>query len=466
MSFCPNELVKDYKSIGFFGLGRSNKALLDLVPEGVRLTLRSDKPMNACGGRSVIESGVPRVTTQTYARFSRCYTGEAALSDIDEEFLILSPSVRRERREIEDARRRSVRVTSDCELFFENVETPVVAVSGSDGKSTTATLTDLLLRKSGIRSTLVGNCGVPMLPSLCEERDVFVAELSSFMLRYTRPRLLRGVLTNITPNHLDWHADYAEYVSAKLGIYENCEGRVAFIGSREIDGYIRERGAFAIACDGLSYGSARLLYKSRHYVTVEGGYILLDGERLLHREDMRSRDGNLLKNAACAIAATAELVPTGAVREVLSEFSGLAHRCELFFNRDGIDFIDSSIDTTPARCAATLEALGRRVVLILGGPTKGLSYEPLTEAVKKYARCIVLTGESIEEMRRAIPKELVYAEEADFTRAVRCAIELAERGDAVLLSPAATSYDAFASFEERGELFKKIIKDYYKTDKK
>ncbi len=439
-------VLEGYKKIGIVGLGRSNRALLTLLPRDARLTLYSDAEIG----------DVPD-------NFTRVRCGGGALSDIDEEVLILSPSVRRERRELAEAIERGVRVTSDCELFFEGVKAPVIAVSGSDGKSTTATLTHMLLTESGVLSRLIGNIGVPMTPSLDGECDVYVAELSSFMLRYISPRLHRAALTNLTPNHLDWHSSYEEYVAAKLGIYGNAMGRVAFIGSREIDRYLREGGAFAIACHELSYGAARLLYHAEHYVTLEGGYILLDGARLLHREQIRARGEHVVKNFMCAVALTAEYADREAIRRVAESFTGLAHRCETVAVRDGVEFIDSSIDTTPARCAATLYSLDKRVVLILGGRSKGLSYEPLVEAAKKYVRRAVIYGEARDEIYAALSGVTRCDAATDFGRAVLSAAECAEGGGAVLLSPAATSYDAFKSYEERGEKFKEIIAEYCKN---
>ena len=442
-------VLEGYKKIGIVGLGRSNRALLPLLPKDARLTLYSDAEIG----------DVPD-------NFTRVRCGVGALSDIDEEVLILSPSVRRERREIARAIARGVGVTSDCELFFENVKAPVIAVSGSDGKSTTATLTHMMLEASGVRSRLIGNIGVPMTPSPGGECDVYVAELSSFMLHYLHPVLYRAGLTNLTPNHLDWHSSYDEYVAAKLGIYENAGGRVAFIGSREINRYIRERGAFGIACCGLSYEAARLLYSAEHYVTLEGGYILLDGARLVHREEIRARGEHAVKNFMCAVALTAEHTDRDAMRRVAGSFTGLAHRCETVAVQDGIEYVDSSIDTTPARCAETLRSLDRRVVLILGGRSKGLPYEPLVKAAEKYVRRAVIYGEAREEIYAALSATVQCEVVPDLRGALLRAAECAECGETVLLSPAATSYDAFSSFEERGEKFKEIIAECCKNRRK
>lgn len=441
-------ILEEYKKIGVAGLGRSNRALLPLLPKEAEVTLYSDAEVG----------DVPD-------NFTRVRCGSDALAKIDEEVLILSPSVRRERREIADAIERGVRVTGDCELFFERCKQPVIAVSGSDGKSTTATLAHMMLEAAGIRSHLIGNIGVPMTPTL-GDAEVYVAELSSFMLRYLHPRLYRAALTNLTPNHLDWHSSYEEYVTSKLGIYENAGGRVAFVGSREVDRYLCERGAYAVACCGLSHGAARLLYHAEHYVTLEGGYVLLDGERLLHREEIRARGEHTLKNFMCAVALTHPHADREAIRRVAESFTGLSHRCETVATYSGVEYIDSSIDTTPARCAETLRSLGRRVVLILCGRSKGLPYEPLVEAAKIYARRAVITGEAQAEMYGALSDSVACEVVPSFREAVEAAAECAECGEAVLLSPAATSYDAFSSFEERGEKFKEIIAEYCENRRK
>lgn len=444
MSAQENTLLNEYKRIGIVGLGISNKALIPLLSRDAELTLRTKDP-----------------TERADVRFKRVLTGEQMLSDIDEEVLLLSPSVRRERTELYSASLRGVRMTSDFELFFGNVRKPVVAVSGSDGKSTTATFTAGLLSEAGISTSLIGNIGTPMMPSLSSSADMYVAEMSSFMLRYLHPRLYRAAITNITPNHLDWHSSYREYTDAKLGIYENAEGRVAFLGSRESDRYIRELGAYGVATDELSYREARLLYPSMHYVTLKDGYILLDGKRMT--DDKSVRGGrNSVRNLMTAMATVAEYITADTVERVANSFKGLAHRCERFAIYHGVEYIDSSIDTTPARCAATLASLDRRVILILGGHTKGLPYDELIPMIRRYSAHTVLTGESIREMREALPDDIICEIAPDFADAVRLAATIAQDGDTVLLSPAATSYDAFSSFEERGDKFKEIVASYYK----
>lgn len=201
------------KKIGFFGLGKSNLDLLQTLPlERCEIILRS-------------EGKIDRGTLPRKLLLPKILDGERAFLDIREDVLFLSPSVRRDRRELSDAVARGVVFSSDAELFFENARAPIYAVTGSDGKSTTATLAEKLLLKNR-NALLVGNIGQPMFSSLSRNADCYVAELSSFMLSYITPKVRRAAITNITPNHLDWHSSFEEYKSVKLGIFREAEEKI------------------------------------------------------------------------------------------------------------------------------------------------------------------------------------------------------------------------------------------------
>lgn len=434
------------KHIGLFGLGRSNLAILEgLCGSDTEITLRSDKKID----RTLIPSGV---------KISAIYEGEAAFFSLSEQTLVLSPSVRRDRPELLSASERGVRLTSDAELFFGRVDAPVYAISGSDGKSTTSALTTLLLGGKSSGTALCGNVGEPMLPTL-GRYSRYVTELSSFMLSYLTPVSKRAALTNITPNHLDWHRDFEEYKTAKLGIYKATDEPIINLDDRIIKESV-SAPVFAAVTARLGYKEARSQINAELYYTLEDGYIKRCGEPYLAVDVIKRREAHSLKNLMLALALTDGCRLSDPI-EVARNFGGLAHRCELVFRWRKIRFVDSSIDTSPARCATTLASLNTPFAVILGGRDKGVPFTPIKEALKN-CRVAIIFGECREKIIEALPHALPYRLASDMTEAVELAASHAKDGDTVILSPAATSYDMYGSFEERGDDFKSAVKEYIK----
>ncbi len=432
-------MIQSGCSVGFFGIGSSNVALMRCLPlEKCRITLRSDSRID----RSALPRGL---------LIDRIFEGEAAYKNIDEDVIFFSPSVRREREELKHASERGVVFCSDCELFFEENRQPVFAVSGSDGKSTTAALTHLLLRAGRTSSELIGNIGEPMINGLNGGADMYVCELSSFMLSYCQPRVKRACITNITPNHLDWHADFEEYRKSKLSLIKNAEKYIISEENANIG------GAYGIISDSTAFKELRQKYKAEVYMTLEGGYILRNGERLLAISDVKRRELHNIKNLMMAIAMTDGYAGKEEILKAAQSFGGLSHRCETVLRRGGIDFIDSSIDSTPARTAETLRSLDRQVVIILGGRGKGLDYATLVPTLKKYAKFALIVGENAEEIYETIGNTLPVEVFSDFEAAVRRGATLAREVGTLLLSPASTSYDRFKNYARRGEKFKEIL---------
>lgn len=448
-------LLRIFSSVGtfgFFGIGRSNLAIIKALCKRVpapRIILRYDKEPGEAALREL--SGIP---------VFRTYKGEGAFLDINEDMLILSPSVRRERPELKAAAARGVIITSDAELFFANNKAPLIAVSGSDGKSTTVTLTSRML---GSRCTAVGNIGVPMLPCLWASPEYFVAELSSFMLHYSSPKSLRAAITNITPNHLNWHRDMEEYVNSKLALFRECRGRVVNLDCPMLADYARAHGSYAVISGERSYREIKD-YNAEIYLTRGEDGILLNGKPFIGFSDIRRREDYNIMNLMTAIGLCYGIAEDEDIRRTASDFTGLPHRRELFFSKNGVDYYNSSIDTTPQRTLKTLSTLDR-VVLILGGRGKGGSYSALEDAIRERVLGASVYGEDRERIfgeLRGVRELLTAADspEEAFLIAARLA---KERGaQAVLLSPAATSYDCFSSFEERGDSFKRWVLEHLK----
>lgn len=425
------------KQVGFFGIGRSNRALMELMAsEGREVTLRDERKIDL--------SGIPKGL-----RVSEIYEGEAACQGIDEDILITSPSVRRERLGVPE---KAVTITSDFEIFLRYNEKPTYLVTGSDGKTTTATLASRIL---GENFPAIGNIGEPMTPHLTDGARGYVIEASSFMLEYTQPISRRAVITSFSENHLNWHKSLSEYRAAKLNAIARTEEAIVSLDSPLFYPF---EGKKLFALTAMSdLGKARMKdISAEFYYDVDGGYVRENGRRLIAIADLKRREDYNIKNYMSAIALTRGEVHEERAISVIADFSGVAHRGEIFLYRAGVTFINSSIDTTPARTIATLSGFDGGVILLLGGSDKGLDFSPLARAVAERGDRVIAFGETANKIKAAMPKETVKVCQG-LSEAVGVALALAKENNTVLLSPASASYDEFSNFEERGEAFKRWI---------
>ncbi len=443
---------KKIKSVGVFGLGKSNIGViryLNRCDTNIRFTLRQDGEIDI--------NDAMRVT-----KFDRVLTKDKALSDISEDIIFLSPSTKRERFWGTGAT-----LLSDAELFFDLAKRDVFAVSGSDGKSTTTTLNSLILTNSGVENSCIGNVGEPMSPHI-DEDFAAVVELSSFQLKYLNVNFGRTLVTNITPNHLDWHTSYDDYIQTKAKLFTNAKEPIINLDDKVSASFIDKIKPFAVFSTKMSEKELTNA-KAELIGYVKDGFICVNGEKILDTGAILSKNSYNIANFLGAILLSYGYATEDGIYRTARSFSSLKHRCETVFEHNGTVYVDSSIDSTPQRCITTLKSLDRRVILIIGGRTKGLDFSVLIPYIIKYAKALILTGESgkdafrqlmeTQEYKRAkIPTDYV----PEFDGAVLSAIKKAEATDTVLLSPAFTSYDSFKNFEERGDRFKEIIKNYYR----
>lgn len=427
-----------FGTVGFFGMGRSNAALMGLVPRGREMILRSDEV-------------IPSEAIPKGARIGRIFQGRDATADIREDVLVFSPSVRRDRQEFLSALGRGCIFTSDFEIFLRYNEKPIFLVTGSDGKTTTTTLISRILDFPAI-----GNIGEPMTPHLGDGAEGYAVEASSFMLEYARPKSRRAAITSLTENHLNWHYTMADYVGAKLRALEGAEEAVISVDSPLLLEAALPRKIFA-ACgvNGQAEAVARRL-SAEVYFSLEDGYITKNGRRLIAIGDLRRKEKYNLKNYLTALAMTVGFANEDRALEVIRNFGGIPHRGERLGKYFGVELINSSIDTTPSRTMATLRDMPEGVIILLGGRDKGLDFSALSELVDRRGDVPIAFGESEEIIAAAIGGRCERAY-GGLANAVRKAREIARDGDTVLLSPAATSYDEFHSFEERGEEFKRLV---------
>ena len=460
------------QTVCLLGAGISNMPLAEyLLSLGAVLTIRDKKPLDQLGEKAaaLAEKGVSFVTGDTY------------LQDITESYIFRSPGFRPDLPEIADAVSRGAVLTSEMELFMDNAPCPVFAVTGSDGKSTTTTITHLLLSAglegTGHRAFLGGNIGEPLahrLP-LIHENDKVAVELSSFQLMTLDAPMEAAAITNITPNHLNWHPDMEEYIAAKVRILRQAKRAVLNYGDANTR-IIGEACAIPVTWFSRNPIDPASLRKGDSAVTIEDGNMVAywadEGrEVIMPIGDIRLPGLHNAENYMTAIALTHGHVTTEQIRQVAVTFGGVEHRLESVETIGGVHYINGSIDSSPTRTAAALSALGERpIVLICGGYDKQIPFAPLADAVlsRKNVHTLVLTGatgDAIEAAMRDCPlweervsEGFMLYREPVFDDAVACAAKTAAAGDTVLLSPACASFDAFPNFEARGRHFKALVR--------
>jgi len=385
-----------------------------------------------------------------------------------------TPRMRHDEPALLSERERGGIVTSEMEVFMELCPATLFGITGSDGKTTTTTLTHHFLEEEGHVTWLGGNIGTPLLDRIddIEPDHMVVLELSSFQLQSLRRSPDVAVVTNISPNHLDVHKDYQEYIDAKRNIFlhQSLFGRLVL----NRDNYESR----SQACDA----RGTVAYFSRRDAGIPAGAYLQDGmilyrdgpsdepEPYLPASEILLPGDHNVENYLAAIAATRGYVSPDSVARVARTFRGVEHRLELVRELSGVRYINSSIDTSPTRTKAALKALhdrGERVVLIMGGKDKKLDYTGLGDAILTVSRSVVLCGENaplIERSlltaaeRRGLLAEVSVAHAATLAESVRMAQGMARTGDVVMLSPAGTSFDQYRNFEERGRAFKEIVR--------
>ncbi len=432
------------KKIALVGLGKSNLGVLKYLKanfDNLEFTLRSKNQV----------SDLP-------SEISRLIVGEGYLDEIDEDVVFFSPSCRR------DNIKGSFLASSDAELFLELCDKKkIIAISGSDGKSTTSSITHKLLLNSGIDATLCGNIGKSMCEAYLQKggKGIFVIELSSFQLTYALPEVSRAAITNITPNHLNWHKDFDEYKWAKKRLLEKARDITLNFDCEETDSLLKIYKPRALFSVKLPYSSLSSL--ARDVYTLENNYILKNEKRVLDIRNIKINGIHNIKNYMCAISLCEGLIKNEAITNTAKSFEGLLHRQRVIYDRNGIRVIDSSIDSSPMRTKATLEALSSKAVVILGGSDKGLDYSILTPVLLNKASTIVFTGANMLKMLTQIDITRLKSAgihiftEQDFDVAVALALSNVRVGECLILSPASASYDSFSSFEKRGEKFKDIV---------
>ena len=435
------------KRITVIGLGVSNRPLVRLLLESGCIVTGCDKTP-----REKLDDEV--LALERLGCILK--TGDAYLDGIEADLVFRTPGMHPNNPALCALRQRGVKITSEMDVFFELCPCLKIAVTGSDGKTTTTTLIAELLKASGRKVWLGGNIGTPLLP-LCgqmKEEDVAVVELSSFQLMDMTHSPEIAVITNIAPNHLDVHRDMDEYVEAKKTVYrfQKATDRLVVNGDNEITA-------------GLSgCGTTRVFSRlGAGDICLRGGVITRDGQSVLATEDILIPGVHNIENYMAAILAVEGLVEDEKIVQVAKNFGGVEHRIELVRIKDGVRYYNDSIASSPSRTIAGLRSFPEKVILIAGGYDKKIPYDVLGPEICAHVKKLFLGGATGPLIRAAVEacdgdKPEIFDCD-NFESAVRAAAAAAREGDVVLMSPASAAFDQFKNFAVRGAFYKKIIKE-------
>ncbi len=442
------------KKILVAGFGRSGRAAADfLLNRGACVTV--------CDHNARLQ--VPREFT---GRGMRIELGEYSIQTFtSQDMIVLSPGVPLMSRALIEAQARDIPVISEVELAFQNISAPLIAVTGTNGKTTTTSLLGHLFESAGKRVFVGGNIGIPLIGAvgLNPAPDYVIAEISSFQLEtIARFRPYISVLLNVTDDHLDRYASFEEYRRAKAAICRNQDEHDFLIANRDdpaLKPIIEQTRATVflfsrcspMQCGAYDDGNLRFNYPGRPELCLDITRAGLIGNH--NRENML---------AAVSAAYLCDM-PAQAIHEAIESFRGLPHRMEFAGEVNGVTYINDSKGTNVGACFSSIAGVKGNLVLIAGGQDKGGSYAPLAEPLRSKARALVLIGEAADRMQAELEQYVAIVRAGSLEEALSAATRLARPGDSVLLSPACASFDMFDNYEHRGNCFKALVTNLERT---
>ena len=449
------------KRVAIIGVGVSNLPLLDYFYEHkAKVTVFDNRELD-----NIDQEAIDKINKYEMLY----YFGKNNLTYLQNfDIIFRSPSAMPFLPEIEKEVERGAILTSEIEMVMMLCPGTIIGVTGSDGKTTTTSLIYEILKQKGYRCFLGGNIGIPLFTKIEEMRpeDIVVLELSSFQLMDMQVSPQISVVTNISPNHLNVHRSYEEYIEAKKNIfmYQKETGTVVLNYDNEIT------RSFAKDAKGKV-----LFFSSKGNIPNEG-YVYEDGimkqcrangirEQLLSVKEIPLRGVHNYENICAALAATSSLVDTKNQLQAIKKFKGVEHRIELVREINGVKWYNDSIGTSPSRTMAGLSSFDENIVLIAGGYDKHLDYAPIGKPIVDKVGTLILMGATADKIEKAVQDELLRQGKQmpiyrcdTLEQTVNLAHEKAKPGDVVLFSPASASFDLFKNFEERGNLFKELVK--------
>ncbi len=452
-----NNYIKN-KKVAIIGLGVSNIPLIDYLHNlGTRIMLFSNKPIDKLD-TSILDKIYDYKIDYSF--------GENYLSKLNGfDVIFRSPSCRPDLPEIEEEIDRGAILTSEIELVLELCPSTTIGVTGSDGKTTTTSLIYEILKEENLNCYLGGNIGIPLFTKISDMKpeDYVVLELSSFQLMTMNISPNIAVITNITPNHLDIHKSYEEYIQSKANIfkYQNEDNLLILNYDNEIT---KEFAKIA---------KSKVIYFSSKE-KLDNGLILDNGiikecdnglrRHLVNTKNIKLRGIHNCENICAAIAATSSIASNDSQIRAVSNFSGVNHRLEFVKEINGVKWYNDSIASSPTRTIAGLNSFDEEIVLIAGGYDKHLDYKPLAQPIINKVSKLILLGQTSDKIYHEVTqllnlknKKMDIFKTTALEEAVNKAKEVSKKGDIVLFSPASASFDMFKNFEERGNKFKDLV---------
>lgn len=445
------------KKIAFCGIGISNLPLIKLFREKGAI-------VTACDAKN--ETQLADVMEQLKPYGVKFKLGENYLQNLAVDIIFRSPGLNFFSPELVEARKNGIVVTSEMELFFDLCPCQIIAVTGSDGKTTTTTIISEMLKQEGRTVHLGGNIGTPLLPiieTICKD-DIAVVELSSFQLVSMRKSPDVAVVTNVSPNHLDMHKDMNEYIEAKKNIvlHQNAFSHAVL----NMDNEITKQFSDSVRGQTLFFSAKN---KCENGVYLEGDTIFFSQngapKPILNVNNIRIPGKHNVENYMAAIAAIFDYVSIESIQTVAKNFPGVEHRIEFVREVNGVKYYNDSIASSPTRTiCGTLSLFPQRIILISGGYDKKIPFDTLGSIITDKVKVLILLGQTADAIREAVvnsskfsPDQLKIIMVKNMQEAVSVACEYAKPGDIVSLSPACASFDLYENFMERGWHFKSLV---------
>lgn len=452
-----NEYIR-FRKVAIIGLGVSNLPLLDYFFEKKAQVTVFDE-------RSLEE--IPQEIKNKIKNYNfNFFFGKNCLENLKGFNIIFrSPSCLPTRKELKEESNRGAIVTTEVEMLMEMCPCKIIGVTGSDGKTTTTSMINAILDKAGYNTYLGGNIGTPLFTQLpqIKPEDIIILELSSFQLMGMQISPDISVITNITPNHLNIHKDYEEYIDAKKNIFKKQD----------------ENGILILNYDNLitkecaKEANGKVIFFSS-VTKLENGFIVDENiikecedkvrKHILNTDEVILRGKHNFQNIATALAATKTLVDTDIAVQAIKEFKPVEHRIEFVREIEGVKWYNDSASSSPTRTLSGLNAFKENIVLIAGGYDKKLDYEPLAKPILNKVSNLILIGQTAEKIYTSVKTEEEKVNKKinitmcdTLEQAIEIAKKVAKKGDVVLFSPASASFDMFKNFADRGNKFKNLV---------
>ncbi|MBQ2938669.1 MAG: UDP-N-acetylmuramoyl-L-alanine--D-glutamate ligase [Clostridia bacterium] len=452
-----NEYIR-FRKVAVIGLGVSNLPLLDyLYEKKAQVTVFDERVID-----EIPQNVMNKITTYG---FSFSFGKNCLEKLIGFNIIFRSPSCLPTKPELQKEAIRGAIVTTEVEMLMEMCPCKMIGITGSDGKTTTTSMINAILQKAGYNTFLGGNIGTPLFTKLPEIKpdDIVVLELSSFQLMNMQVSPDIAVITNITPNHLNIHKDYEEYIEAKKMIFKNQDDKGILILNYDND----------ITRNCAKEVNGKVMFFSNKN-KLDDGFIVDENiikecedkvrKHILNTDEVILRGNHNFQNIATALAATKTLVDIDIAVQAIKEFKPVEHRIEFIREIDGVKWYNDSASSSPTRTISGINAFKENIILIAGGYDKNLDYKPLAKPIVEKASTLILIGQTAEKIFDVVKEESEKQNKSinihmcdNLEQTIDIAKKSAKKGDVVLFSPASASFDMFKNFADRGEKFKKLV---------